>query len=157
MQEYGQQYTFQIRENRMVERGYEQAKTYQKFKSEYTSEAYINLITCRAHRSFLAKLRGGSAPLEIETGRYVSTPAEYRTCKLCDTGVEDEIHFVLYCPALSSERHLLVIHMRALIPTYETLNSLDQLCCIMSEANKSRKISKYLFSIFMKRQSLLTV
>ena len=87
----------------------------------------------------------------------MSTPAEYRTCKLCDTGVEDEIHFVLYCPALSSERHLLVIHMRALIPTYETLNSLDQLCCIMSEANKSRKISKYLFSMFMKRQSLLTV
>ena len=27
MQEYGQQYTFQIRENRIVERGYEQAKT----------------------------------------------------------------------------------------------------------------------------------
>ena len=34
-------------------------RTYQKFKSEYISEAYINLITCRAHRSFLAKLRGG--------------------------------------------------------------------------------------------------
>ena len=118
MQEYGQQYTFQIRENRIVERGYEQAKT-QKFKSEYTSEAYINLITCGAHRSFLSKLRGSSAPFEIETGIYVSTPAEYRTCKLCDTSVEDEMHFVLYCPALSYERHLLVIHMRALIPTYE--------------------------------------
>ena len=93
----------------------------------------------RAHCSFLAKLRGGFAPLEIETGRYVSTPAEYRTCKLCDTGVEDETHFVLHCPALSSERHLLVIHMRASIPTYESLNSLDQLCCIISGANKNRK------------------
>ena len=118
---------------------------------------YINLITCRVHRSFLAKIRGGSAPLEIETGRHVSTPAEYRTCKLCGTGVEDEMHFVLHCPALSSERHLLVIHMRASIPTYESLNSLDQLCCIMSEANKNRKISKHLFSMLMKRQSLLTV
>ena len=87
----------------------------------------------------------------------MSTLAEYRTCKLCDTGVEDEMHFVLHCPALSSERHFLVIHMRASIPTYESLNSLDQLCCIMSEANKKRKISKYLFSMFMKRQFLLTV
>ena len=87
----------------------------------------------------------------------MSTPAEYRTCKLCDTGVEDETHYVLHCPALSSERHLLVIHKRALTPTYESLNLLDQLCCIMSEANKNRKISKYLFSMFMKRQSLLTV
>ena len=67
------------------------------------------------------------------------------------------MHFVLQCPALSSERHFLVIHMMALIPTYESLTSLDQLCCIMSEANKNRKLSKYLFSIFMKRQSLLTV
>ena len=95
--------------------------------------------------------------LKIETCRYVSTTAEFRICKLCDTGVEDKTHFVLHCPALSFERHVLVIHMRALIPTYECLNSLDQLCCIMSEANKNRKISKYLFSMFMKRQSLLTV
>ena len=87
----------------------------------------------------------------------MSTPAEYRTCKLYDTGVENKTHFVLHCPALSSERPLLVIHMRASIPTYESLNSLDQLCFIMSEANKNRKISKYLFSMFMKRQSLLTV
>ena len=27
--------------------------------------------------------------------RYVSTPVEHRTCKVCDTGVEDE-----YCIAL---------------------------------------------------------
>ena len=67
----------------------------------------------------------------------MSTPAEYTTCKLCDTGVEDKMHFVLFFPALSSERYLLVIHMRASIPTYESLNSLDQLCCIMSEANKN--------------------
>ena len=72
----------------------------------------------------------------------MSTPAEYRTCKLCDTGVEDETHFVLHYPALSSECHLLFIHMRVSIPTYKSPNSLDQLCCIMSEANKNRKISK---------------
>ena len=67
------------------------------------------------------------------------------------------MHFVLHCPALSSERHFILIHMMASIPTYESLTSLDQLCCIMGDANKKRKISKYLFSMFIKRQSLLTV
>ena len=80
----------------------------------------------------------------------MSIPAEYRTCKLC----EDEMHFVLHCHALSSEHHFLVIHMMALIPTCESLTWLDQLCCIMSEANKNRKISKYLYSMFMKRVSI---
>ena len=43
MQEYGQQYTFQIRENRMVERCYEQAKTENipKIQSEYISEVLL--------------------------------------------------------------------------------------------------------------------
>ena len=70
-------------------------RTYKVFKTEYIiSEAYyINLITCRAHCSLLAKLRGGSATLEIETGRYVRTPVEHRTCKLCYTDVENEMHF----------------------------------------------------------------
>ena len=46
-------------------------RTYRLFKCEYVPEPYINVVTCRAYRAFLAKLRGGSAPLEIETGRYI--------------------------------------------------------------------------------------
>ena len=48
-------------------------RMYSLFKCEYAPVSYINVVTCRAHRSFLAKLRRGSAPLEIETGRYVGT------------------------------------------------------------------------------------
>ena len=66
----------------------------------------MNLISCRAHHSFLEKLRGGSTPLEIEAGRYVGTP-EQRICKLCHQDVEDEAHFILQCHALSAERQFL--------------------------------------------------
>ena len=31
---------------------------------------YVNYVKCKAHRAFLANIRGGLAPLEIELGRY---------------------------------------------------------------------------------------
>ena len=43
----------------------------------------------------MAQLRGSTAPLEIEIGRYVGIPAEQRICKLCRGAVEDEVHFCI--------------------------------------------------------------
>ena len=53
-------------------------RTYHLFKREFITEQYTKFYTvlCRAHRSLLAKLRGGSAPLEIERGRYIGIPAD---------------------------------------------------------------------------------
>ena len=45
-------------------------RTYIKFKKVYEPEMYTNYVKCRAHRAFLAQIRGGSAPLEIELGGY---------------------------------------------------------------------------------------
>ena len=50
-------------------------RLYRLFKQEYVPEPYANVVTSRAHRSLLAKLRGGSAMLEIETGRYTGIPS----------------------------------------------------------------------------------
>ena len=46
-------------------------RTYHLFKREFITEQYTSTMLCRAHRSLLAKLRGGSVPLEIERGRYI--------------------------------------------------------------------------------------
>ena len=82
-------------------------KLYRLFKQEYAPEPYVNVVTSKAHRSPLAKLSGGSALLEIETGRYTGIPAEQRLCKLCKSDVGDEAHFILTYPALKdSHRHL---------------------------------------------------
>ena len=48
----------------------------------------------------VARLRAGTAPLEIETDRYVDLLAEQRICKLCSAAVEDKVHFCLTCSAL---------------------------------------------------------
>jgi diphthamide biosynthesis methyltransferase len=42
--------------------------------------------------------------LNIEKGRYLNTPAEDRICKLCNSGVEDEFHFIIICSKLQSCR-----------------------------------------------------
>ena len=97
------------------------------FKCEYAPEPYINVVTCRAHRSFLAKLRGGFASLEIETGRYVGTQPDLRVCKLCKTGVEDEMHFTLHCAALCQEWMPLINHMNTLSPSFEDLGMEDHI------------------------------
>ena len=61
-------------------------RTYATFKERYEPEEiyiYIEGIRCKAQRSVVAQLRGGTAPLEIETGRYVGIPPDQRICKLC--------------------------------------------------------------------------
>ena len=53
-------------------------RTYISFKETYEPEEYLESIRCKAHYSLLAWLREGTAPLEIETGRYVGLPPEQR-------------------------------------------------------------------------------
>ena len=49
---------------------------------------------------FLSKIRLSAHSLAIETGRYNKpfTSAEERYCKYCLNQVENEKHFLLYCP-----------------------------------------------------------
>ena len=74
-------------------------RKYANFKERYEPEEYIDRIQCKAQRSVVARLRGGTVPLEIKTCRYVGIPAEHRICKLCRGAVEDEVHFCITCPA----------------------------------------------------------
>jgi hypothetical protein len=59
----------------------------------------------KEHRSFLAKIRISAHSLNIETGRYNSTPCEQRLCTFCLSLVEDEKHFILHCPKYQNIRN----------------------------------------------------
>ena len=59
---------------------------------------YLESPLTKEHRSFLSKIRISVRSLNIETGRYNSTPREQRLCKFCPSSVEDEKHFILHCP-----------------------------------------------------------
>jgi len=80
-------------------------RSYIKLKSDYgETEGYVQKTRVKAHRSPLAHLRGGTAPLQIEIGRYACLPVEERTCKTCNSAmVEDKEHFCVGCPALKEK------------------------------------------------------
>ena len=68
------------------------------FKTDFTYEKYLNILPKRL-RVPLIKLRLSSHPLRIETGRYGRARIErnQRQCILCNSGIEDEYHFVIKC------------------------------------------------------------
>ena len=56
-------------------------------------------------RRILSKLRGGTAELWVETGRWVGVKQEERICAQCNSGeVKDVEHFLLRCSCVDSER-----------------------------------------------------
>ena len=66
---------------------------------------YLKNLSGRKKRSSLCKFRLGTLDLEIEKGRRKNIPRPNRVCKICDTKqIEDEMHFILLCPSLSTQR-----------------------------------------------------
>ena len=86
---------------------------YRVLKPSPGTEPYVAANVQYAARRVMAGLRMGCLPLEVERGRYTQTPYERRTCKLCLMDVEDQRHFLLFCPALQQERNLLFNSLHA--------------------------------------------
>ena len=62
-------------------------------------------VNCKRRRRILAKLRGGTAALRIETGRWSGLKREERLCRQCGLEeVEDVEHFLLRCEGWAQER-----------------------------------------------------
>ena len=78
-------------------------KLYGQLKTELGPEKYLSIPNIK-HRQALTRLRLCSHSLTIETGRHKKIPPGERTCPLCKTGVEDEVHFLIKCPALDGVR-----------------------------------------------------
>ena len=57
-------------------------------------------------------MRGGTAPLQIETSRYIGFPVEERICRSCNTQqVEDEQRFCVGCPSALEEARDPLLHL----------------------------------------------
>lgn len=74
-------------------------RNYVLFKSDYSTEPYVSLKLKRRQRSLCAQLRSGTLALAIEVGRFKGIPEEQRICEFCElNAIEDEFHFLFYCP-----------------------------------------------------------
>ena len=74
-------------------------RTYEKFKTKLRMEDYLEMMDSQK-RIAITKMRSGTNPLRIETGRWEGEQPWERVCSMCDKRVvEDESHFMLQCPA----------------------------------------------------------
>ena len=83
-------------------------------------------------RRNLCKFRISNHKLEIEQGRYKNISVDKRTCKLCNDGIEDEIHVLLRCSALDNIRKTTLSVIYRLYPETEILNDKDKFIWLMS-------------------------
>ena len=95
-QKYNFVWRSEIYDDRKNKQGGSKLRTYRLFKDNISLEKYL-LILNEDERRVLTKFRVSAHNLEIEKGRYIGVKTEDRICKLCNTGVEDETHFLLQC------------------------------------------------------------
>ena len=108
---------------------------------------YVISDISRSQRSFLAHVRMGILPLNVETGRYLRKPLNKRLCLLCtEREIEDQYHFLCSCPCYKTERDQIC----SCIPNFKNLTPDDQFVTPMRLNPKV--LAKFIESIWNKRQ-----
>ena len=99
----------------------------------------------------MALFRCGTAPINIELGRYIGVPADQRFCIYCVNSVEDEIHVILNCPLYSSVRRDLFTLAAYHNPAFVNLSDDDKIIYVFTECNLVSKCAKTCKIILDKR------
>ena len=73
-------------------------KFYSSVKSVFERESYLENVSDFNLRKNIMKFRCSDHNLLIESGRHKKLKREERICKVCNTGIEDEVHFLISCP-----------------------------------------------------------
>ena len=91
----------------------------------------------------MAKLRGGTAVMSIETGRWIGLKREDRVCGQCGLReVENVEHFVLRCDGLVREREVLMKRMAELTTMFEERGDEKKMTLVLDEGCRDLKAGK---------------
>ena len=71
---------------------------YSQLKTTFERESYLDNVNNFYIRKNLAKFRCSDHTLEIESGRHKKINPSERICKICNQGIENEMHFLTLCP-----------------------------------------------------------
>ena len=84
-------------------------RTYSLFKKEAGFETYLTEIKNVSIRTSATKFRLSNHKLMIEVGRHQGIEdRNKRVCPFCPDLVEDESHFLLYCPVYRYQRQVFI-------------------------------------------------
>lgn len=133
----------------------EKLRYYNLYKYDKYTEDFLHLNITRYQRSLLAQFRCGILPLEIEVGRYRNIKLHERICRICNTSVEDEIHFLCECEQYSDLRISLFQSALEVDSMFEHKDNLDKFVCLMSNCQKT--VSTFLLKAVQRRRNIMYV
>ena len=94
----------------------------------------------RQQRSLISKLRSGTLPIVVETGRYTNIPENLRLCRSCNcNSIENELHFVFQCDRYNDIREQ---HQTTNIGIPD--NQLDHLKYIFCDYSRTKSLANYI-------------
>ena len=97
-------------------------------------EARCVEVKCKWRRRVLAQLRGGTAALEVETGRWQGVSREGRVCRNCRSEeVENVEHWLLSCTGMAEEREKLIMKMREKVK-WQSMEDDERVAAVLSYA-----------------------
>ena len=123
----------------------------------------MSLINNRNQRKWISRLRTSSHRLEIETGRYTSTPVHERQCEFCapdpdnpQANLGTETHFLLYCVTFSDERRCLLRRLSVFLPNFCALSEERKVSTLLCPVNTqvAKLINKYIGLVFKIRDNI---
>ena len=86
----------------------------------------------------MCKLRISAHKLNIGVGRYNKTPRNERFCKKCNTDeIEAEMHFLLLCNPLETDRKNILDLVAGEVKNFHTLSCENKLIFLMNNENIS--------------------
>ena len=119
---------------------------------EKGSESRCLEVASKSLRRMMMMLRGGTAPLMIESGRWRGLPREERRCRECQSGkIEDVPHWLLECHAWGTERQALLQCMRQVVNDFDNLEEDDKLVCVLDRGCKHASILKAIMKMWSAR------
>ena len=97
-------------------------------------EARCVEVKCKWRRRVLIQLRGGTAVLEVETGRWRGVSREGRVCRNCRSEeVENVEHWLLRCTGMAEEREKLIMTMREKVE-WQSMEDDERVAAVLSYA-----------------------
>ena len=129
-------------------------RTYCLIKNTYNVEPYVEYNLNKRQRSLCAQIRSGTLPLALETGRFNATPEEQRYCLFCELGeIENEVHFLFYCPKYDDMREILVTKMSSICEDFLDLNDYEKMELCFDKG--AFAVSDFICQAWEKRQCTL--
>ena len=125
-------------------------ENYCKIKKDWGATKYITVGVDKCSRSLACKLKLGVLPLQIEQGRYSGQTREQRICKLCNSELENELHFLFKCPKLVANYD----ELAAKVPELKNEILLHKRWEMLKQ--KPFVYSEYLRKLWNKRNNLMT-